>query len=101
MLSERLDEIELRIFEDKKELNEIINEIRASGETGADGKDPILNNKLRNIQDNLFYLQAQLDYAREEAIRRNAEAARPHVHKAVEEQPAPVYRRRQRYRQHL
>lgn len=90
MLSERLDEIELRIFEDKKELNEIINEIRASGETGADGKDPILNNKLRNIQDNLFYLQAQLDYAREEAIRRNAEAARPHVHKAVEEQPAPV-----------
>ena len=90
MLSERLDEIELRIFEDKKELNKIINEIRESGEAGADGKDPILNNKLRNIQDNLFYLQAQLDYAREEAIRRNAETSRPHVHKNVEEQPVPT-----------
>ena len=69
MLSERLDRIEKQIFDEKRELNDIINEIRSSEGGTGQIDDPMLNNKLQNLQDNLFYLQAQLQLARNEAAK--------------------------------
>ena len=66
MLSEDLDRLERQVAEDKKELNILIAQIRDGQYYGNPVDDPVMKNRIRNIQDNLYYLEAQLDIARRE-----------------------------------
>ncbi len=84
MVTDNLDRLERQVAFDKEELNALIKKIREDAGSGGLQSDPVIKNRIRNIQDNLYYLEAQLDIARREL---ESQAA-PFVQKAVE-QAAP------------
>lgn len=71
MVSDNLDRLERQVALDKEELNALINQIRDGSYNGSFQNDQVINNRIRNIQDNLYYLEAQLDIARREYESRN------------------------------
>lgn len=71
MVSDNLDRLERQVALDKEELNALINQIRDGSYNGSFQNDQVINNRIRNIQDNLYYLEAQLAIARREYESRN------------------------------
>ena len=80
MVTDNLDRLERQVALDKEELNVLIKKIREDAGSGGLQSDPVIKNRIRNIQDNLYYLEAQLDIARREL---ESQAA-PFVRKAAE-----------------
>ncbi len=80
MVTDNLDRLERQVALDKEELNALIRKIREDAGSGGFQSDPVIKNRIRNIQDNLYYLEAQLDIARREL---ESQAA-PFVRKAAE-----------------
>ena len=90
MLSEDLDRLERQVAEDKKELNILIAQIRDGQYYGNPVDDPVMKNRIRNIQDNLYYLEAQLDIARREFEKPKPAAQNIYAPNPFEPQPQPV-----------
>ena len=90
MLSEDLDRLERQVAEDKKELNILIAQIRDGQYYGYPVDDPVMKNRIRNIQDNLYYLEAQLDIARREFEKPKPAAQNIYAPNPFEPQPQPV-----------
>ena len=67
MVTDNLDRLERQVALDKEELNALIKKIREDAGSGGLQSDPVIKNRIRNIQDNLYYLEAQLDIARRES----------------------------------
>ena len=90
MLSEDLDRLERQVAEDKKELNALIAQIRDGQYYGNPVDDPVMKNRIRNIQDNLYYLEAQLDIARREFATPKPAVQNIYAPNPFEPQPQPV-----------